>query len=83
VSEYVLFVPQAHQVLERGAPMSRPRPFGGLDGNVRWVRMRVFPALDSNVVVYRLAGVAEDITRKKELEDQLHMLATTDSLTVS
>jgi PAS domain S-box-containing protein len=41
------------------------------DGTVRWVHDRAFPIRDAENRVYRVAGVAEDITRKRQLEDQL------------
>lgn len=41
------------------------------DGGIRWIRDRAFPVKDENGVVYRIAGVAEDITERKQLEDKL------------
>jgi two-component system cell cycle sensor histidine kinase/response regulator CckA len=41
------------------------------DGIVRWVHDRAFPISDGAGRVYRIAGVAEDITRGRHLEDQL------------
>ncbi|MDX2185302.1 MAG: PAS domain S-box protein [Opitutaceae bacterium] len=48
------------------------------DGRIRWVRDRAFPIKDSSGMVYRLGGVASDITervaaeeRKRSLEGQL------------
>jgi PAS domain S-box-containing protein len=38
------------------------------DGAVRWLRMRVFPILDATRRPYRLTGVTEDITPRKEAE---------------
>ncbi|MHC1790363.1 PAS domain S-box protein [Solidesulfovibrio sp.] len=42
------------------------------DGNLRWVQARIFPVADDSGVVYRVAGIAEDITdrvaARKELE---------------
>ena len=40
------------------------------DGTVRWIRDCAFPIHDSNGEVYRIAGVAEDITERRELEEQ-------------
>ena len=40
------------------------------DNGVRWIRDRAFPVKDSRGLVYRIAGVAEDITRQKGLEAQ-------------
>ncbi len=39
------------------------------DGSVRWVHSRGFPIMDDNGTVYRMSGIAEDITdRKLELQ---------------
>ncbi|MFP4072272.1 MAG: PAS domain S-box protein [Desulfovibrionales bacterium] len=40
------------------------------DGEVRWIDSRVFPIFREGKVV-RLAGIAEDITRYKEIEEEL------------
>ncbi len=40
------------------------------DGGERWIRDRGFPVKDESGEVYRLAGVAEDITARKKLEQQ-------------
>ncbi len=40
------------------------------DGSVRWIRDRAFPVRDPEGHVYRVASVAEDITSRKELEEQ-------------
>jgi PAS domain S-box-containing protein len=40
------------------------------DGQERWIRDRGFPVKDENGTVYRIAGVAEDITERKKLEQQ-------------
>ncbi len=41
------------------------------DGAVRWVRGRSFPVRDELGRVYRVAGITEDVTRLKQLEEQL------------
>ncbi len=41
------------------------------DGTVRWIRDRGFPIRDDQDRVYRLAGLAEDITDRKEAQDKL------------
>jgi len=40
------------------------------DGSVRWVRARNFPIRDESGQVYRVAGVAEDVTELKHAEGQ-------------
>ena len=41
------------------------------DGEVRWIRNRVVPVRDESGEVYRLAGIAEDITERRATDDQL------------
>lgn len=48
------------------------------DGAVRWLRNRGFPIRNENGAVYRMAGVAEDITDRKEAEQRL--MASTEQL---
>ena len=40
------------------------------DGEVRWVRDKGFPVYDETGHIYRLAGIAEDITEKKLADEQ-------------
>lgn len=40
------------------------------DGSVRWVRDRAFPIHDDDGVVYRIAGITEDITERKQMEQR-------------
>jgi len=40
------------------------------DGAVRWIRDRAFPVKEPDGSVRRVVGVAEDITEKKDLEEQ-------------
>ena len=51
------------------------------DGAVRWVQDRAFPVRDADGQVYRNAGIAEDITARKEAEEKLVYLAHYDTLT--
>ncbi|HOV88119.1 MAG TPA: PAS domain S-box protein [Syntrophobacteraceae bacterium] len=41
------------------------------DGTIRWVSDRGFPICDPSGTVYRIAGIAEDITRRKWAEEEL------------
>ncbi len=41
------------------------------DGSIRWIRDRAFPVRDASGQVVRVAGVAEDVTEKRQLEAQL------------
>jgi PAS domain S-box-containing protein len=40
------------------------------DGALRWVRDRAFPIKDASGRVYRIVGTAEDITERRQLEEQ-------------
>jgi diguanylate cyclase (GGDEF)-like protein/PAS domain S-box-containing protein len=51
------------------------------DGAIRWVNDRAFPVRDESGTVYRIAGIAEDVTEKKLAEEQLMQLAHYDVLT--
>ncbi|MBX3652296.1 MAG: PAS domain S-box protein [Burkholderiales bacterium] len=51
------------------------------DGSVRWVHDRAFPIRNVHGEVYRIAGIAEDITEAKLSREQLAQLAHFDSLT--
>ncbi|HWP56446.1 MAG TPA: GAF domain-containing protein [Candidatus Acidoferrales bacterium] len=41
------------------------------DGAIRWVRDRAFPVRDESGRVYRIIGIAEDITERKRAEEEL------------
>jgi PAS domain S-box-containing protein len=41
------------------------------DGSLRWIHDRAFPISDERGAVYRIAGIAEDITDRKLAEDAL------------
>ncbi|MGK7924409.1 MAG: PAS domain-containing protein [Spirulina sp.] len=46
------------------------------DGAIRWIRDRSFPIRDKSGVVYRMAGIADDITQRKQAErEREHLLA--------
>jgi two-component system, cell cycle sensor histidine kinase and response regulator CckA len=41
------------------------------DGSVRWINDRAFPVRDATGEILRIVGTAEDITDRRQLEDQL------------
>jgi len=41
------------------------------DGSIRWVRDRAFPIRDDRGTIYRIAGIAQDITERKAVEEAL------------
>lgn len=52
-----------------------------IDGSLRWIHDRAFPVSNAENGVYRIAGIAEDITERKQTQEQLAQLAHYDSLT--
>jgi two-component system sensor kinase FixL len=46
------------------------------DGTVRWIHGRRFPVRDASGRMYRVAGVAEDVTERIEAEEKLQAQAT-------
>ena len=40
------------------------------DGSIRWIHDRAFPVRDASGRMYRQAGVAEDVTERRQLESQ-------------
>jgi diguanylate cyclase (GGDEF)-like protein/PAS domain S-box-containing protein len=51
------------------------------DGSTRWVHDRAFPVRDGDGRVYRIAGIAEDVTDRKHAEERLEHLAHYDVMT--
>jgi PAS domain S-box-containing protein len=45
------------------------------DGGERWIRDRAFPLRDSEGTIYRVVGLAEDITDRKLVESQIRALS--------
>ncbi len=50
------------------------------DGDVRWIRDRAFPVFGADGQITRIAGVAEDITERRELELQLRQAQKMESV---
>jgi len=51
------------------------------DGSLRWIHEQAYPVRDSEGRIYRIAGIASDITQRKAAEEKLVYLAHYDSLT--
>ncbi|WCM54390.1 sensor domain-containing diguanylate cyclase [Pseudomonas sp. WJP1] len=71
-------------VLDKGAVEDREYRIITADGQLRWISDKCFinrQAEPGQPVI--IVGIAEDITDKKQLESELHRLATTDALTRS
>ncbi|MBK7973445.1 MAG: PAS domain S-box protein [Deltaproteobacteria bacterium] len=50
------------------------------DGSVRWIRDQAVPVRDPDGRVIRIAGVAEDVTERRELESQLRQTQKMESI---
>jgi PAS domain S-box-containing protein len=42
------------------------------DGEVRWISDRSFPVCNIQGEIYRIAGIAEDVTERKRIEQEIH-----------
>lgn len=58
-----------------GAPSSVEYRVIRPDGTMRWMWDRAFPIQDKAGNVYRVAGIAEDVTERKQAEDATRFLA--------
>jgi PAS domain S-box-containing protein len=47
------------------------------DGGIRWIHDRAFPLKDLNGVIYRVVGVAQDITTRKESDERFQQVTDT------
>lgn len=59
-----------HQALREGQSSAEFR-IARPDGSVRWVRHRAFPIRDESGHIYRIAGIADDITEQRQAETAL------------
>lgn len=55
----------------RGQPALKEYRIVQPDGEIRWVRERSFPVLNESGEVYRVAGIIEDITQRRQTEEAL------------
>ncbi len=58
---------------EAGRPYSTEYRILRPDGNIRWICDRGFPVFDQQGRVYRCAGIAEDITKRRARDEQLRL----------
>jgi len=51
------------------------------EGTLRWIHVRGFPIRNDAGALYRIAGIAQDITQPREMQERLVHLAHYDALT--
>jgi PAS domain S-box-containing protein len=62
-------VVRAYEAAQAAAPYDEEYRIVHLDGSIRWVRDRAVPVRDAAGRVVRVAGIAEDITARKQSEE--------------
>ncbi len=78
VEIYKLF----RQVYETAEPLKNyPYELDRMDGSKSFFEVSVFPKVDQDSKVVGFRGVGHDITERKRTEQQLHYIATHDTLT--
>ncbi len=65
---------KASRAAGRGNPAEVTYRFKKADRSERWLLARAFPIRNQQGNVYRIAGIAEDITTRKEQEQRLRLL---------
>ncbi len=63
-------VRKAAQSAARGAEFDETYRINRPDGTQRWVHARAFPVRDAGGTTLRIAGIAEDVTARRQLEEQ-------------
>ncbi len=62
---------------QQGQVTSSIYPIRLSNGSVRWLRTKTFPILNEEQVVYRTAGISQDITEFKQLEVENNLVQNT------
>lgn len=70
----------AARSLEAGGSYDQEYRIVRADGEVRWIRDRAFPVTGRNGRAMRVAGVAEDITERRLLEEQVRQTQKMESV---
>ena len=58
-------------LIELGAPFEQEYRVCLTNGSLRWIRARIFPVLEGKLQTSRYSGFAEDITERRQAEEQL------------
>jgi PAS domain S-box-containing protein len=70
----------AHQRLGQGEAVDVEYRIVRVDGTVRWIRDHAAPVRDASGMMLRYVGVARDITKERELEDELRQVSKMDAI---
>ncbi len=60
------------RMIEQGSPYDEEYRMIRPDGSLIWVRDRGYPVRDESGQIYRAAGIVQDITARKQQEEELH-----------
>ncbi len=74
-------VRMARMAMPRGGDYNIEYRIQCADGTLRWIHEQAYPVRNSAGRIYRIAGIASDITLRKAAEEKLVYLAHYDSLT--
>jgi diguanylate cyclase (GGDEF)-like protein/PAS domain S-box-containing protein len=69
------------EAMTAGKPFTSEYRITRPDGDVRWISARGFPVCNQKGEAYRYAGIAQDITARKDAEARIEILAFHDALT--
>ncbi|WP_255349200.1 PAS domain S-box protein [Kamptonema formosum] len=71
-------VRNAVEQLPQGEPVQKEYRIVLPDGSVRWIGSRAFPVRNESGEIYRIAGIAEDITERKHSDAELRKALETE-----
>lgn len=71
----------ARRAMPRGGDYNIEYRIRCADGSLRWIHEQAYPVRDNEGRIYRIAGIASDITQRKVAEEKLVYLAHYDGLT--
>lgn len=64
----------------RGAPYHEEYRIATPSGEIRWIDDKGFPVFDKHGALIRMVGISDDITERRQLEEQLRQAAKIESI---